>query len=117
MEIKYNYDSIILGPESDIEIVYLENALDLKDEKSEAVIKRINKFNTNNMHSIKLCKKEKGSFITDDFLYTLVEAAQTCGNGVDWVELRDFVVWCFHNAGKECPSLVPYDEKQKESNL
>ena len=47
--------------------------------------------------------------LTEAFLATLVMAARTCGDTVDWVELWDFVQWCHHTAGRDIArKMDPY---------
>lgn len=46
--------------------------------------------------------------LTDEFLATLVEAAQVHGHSSDWVVVEEFVESMFDLAGKELPKLTPY---------
>lgn len=55
----------------------------------------------------RLCDELK-PLLTDEFLATLVEAAQIDGNMGDWPATKDFVVTCFYIAGKQPPELKPY---------
>lgn len=41
--------------------------------------------------------------LTPRFLNTLVEAARTCGDSVDYIEVVAFVEWCFDAAGRPRP--------------
>ena len=50
--------------------------------------------------------------LTDEFLDTLVQAANTCNWSVDFIEVGYFVDWCFSVAGKPLPPLDVYNAEE-----
>ena len=54
---------------------------------------------------LKMSEEEPKELLTDEFLETLVKAAETCGNSVDYIELIYFVQYCFDVAEKDMPNL------------
>ena len=52
--------------------------------------------------------------LTDEFLDILVQAVNTCGWGVDFIESADFVDWCFNVAGKPSPPLDVYNDEEND---
>jgi len=53
--------------------------------------------------------------LTDEFLDTLVQAANTCNWSVDFIEAAYFVDWCFNVAGKPIPPLDVYNDEENNS--
>lgn len=60
-------------------------------------------------------EKALNPLLTDEFLTTLALAVRTCGNSVDWVETKDFALWCFAIAGKEPLDLEPLENVNEDT--
>jgi hypothetical protein len=58
------------------------------------------------------------TLLHDDFRATLVEAARRYGWLGDYEEVKDFVKWCFGEAGEDAPEaylLEPYLDDEDDS--
>lgn len=47
--------------------------------------------------------------LTREFLDTLLEAGKICGWSVDYVEIKDFVRWCFEVADETIPTAAEFE--------
>ena len=52
-----------------------------------------------------MSEEELEELLTDEFLTTLVSAAQVCGNSIDCIELGYFVNYCYDIAEKDMPDV------------